>query len=154
MKKIDIGQTVGVLANVGVIAGIIFLAVELTQNQELMRAQTRNEMSRTIIELNTLSMEDRFASLILKGQAGEPLSDVERFQYARWANNWLRYWENVTYQRSMGLFDDEEWNAQRTIMRFRLNNDIGLRDAFCGTRQNYSQTMVAIMDESLETPCQ
>ena len=29
LKKIDLGQTISILANVGVIAGIVFLAVEL-----------------------------------------------------------------------------------------------------------------------------
>ncbi len=29
MKKIDLGQTIGILANVGVIAGILFLGIAL-----------------------------------------------------------------------------------------------------------------------------
>ena len=29
MKKIDLGHTIGILANVGVIAGIIFLGIEM-----------------------------------------------------------------------------------------------------------------------------
>jgi hypothetical protein len=43
MKKIDLGQTIAILANVGVIAGIAFLAFELRQNTqavELASAQT------------------------------------------------------------------------------------------------------------------
>jgi len=32
MKKIDLGQTIQTLANLGVIAGIVFLAMELQQN--------------------------------------------------------------------------------------------------------------------------
>ena len=39
MKKIDVSQTLGILANIGVIAGIIFLAVELQQNNELLEAE-------------------------------------------------------------------------------------------------------------------
>ncbi len=38
MKKLDLGQSVGILANIGVIAGIVFLAVELRQNNELVVA--------------------------------------------------------------------------------------------------------------------
>ena len=41
MKKIDLGRTIGILANLGVIAGIIFLGVELRQNNELMEAEAR-----------------------------------------------------------------------------------------------------------------
>jgi len=32
MKKIDLGQTITILANIGVIAGIVFLGYELRQN--------------------------------------------------------------------------------------------------------------------------
>lgn len=39
MKKIDVGQTVSILANFGVIAGIVFLAVELRQNNEFLAAE-------------------------------------------------------------------------------------------------------------------
>ena len=38
MKKIDLGQAIGILANVGVIAGIVFLGMELRQNNELVVA--------------------------------------------------------------------------------------------------------------------
>jgi hypothetical protein len=37
-KKIDLGETIPALANVGVIAGIVFLAVEPRQNRELLEA--------------------------------------------------------------------------------------------------------------------
>ena len=39
MKKLDLGQTVGILANLGVIAGILFLAIELRQNNQLLRVE-------------------------------------------------------------------------------------------------------------------
>ena len=41
MKKIDLGQTISILANVGVIAGIVFLGFELRQNNALMAADAR-----------------------------------------------------------------------------------------------------------------
>jgi len=39
MKKIDLGHTVGILANVGVVIGLIFLGLELRQTQSAMQAQ-------------------------------------------------------------------------------------------------------------------
>ena len=40
MKKLDLGQTVTILANLGVIAGIVFLAYELRQNNALLRFES------------------------------------------------------------------------------------------------------------------
>ncbi len=42
MKKIALGQTITILANVGVIAGIVFLGIELRQNNELLGVQIRS----------------------------------------------------------------------------------------------------------------
>ena len=41
MKKIDFSQTVTILANIGMIGGILLLAYELRQNNELMAAEAR-----------------------------------------------------------------------------------------------------------------
>ena len=38
MKKPDLGQTITIFANLGVIAGIVFLGIELQQNNELLTA--------------------------------------------------------------------------------------------------------------------
>ena len=43
MKKIDLGQTITILANIGVIAGIVFLAFELGQNNDLLELQIESE---------------------------------------------------------------------------------------------------------------
>ena len=41
MKKIDLGQAITILANLGVIGGILLLAYELRQNNELIAAEGR-----------------------------------------------------------------------------------------------------------------
>ena len=85
MKKIDLGQTLTILANVGVIAGIAFLAVELRQNNEMMRAQTRGELSRDSVDQIRLNVNDPvFADVLLRGDRGEELSEVEQSQYGRY----------------------------------------------------------------------
>jgi hypothetical protein len=45
MKKIDFGQTVSVVANIGVVIGIVLLVYELNQNRQMTAAQTRHEMA-------------------------------------------------------------------------------------------------------------
>ena len=43
MKNIDFGQTINTFANIGVIAGIVFLILELQQNNELQQLQYEAE---------------------------------------------------------------------------------------------------------------
>ena len=49
MEKLN--HLLTLLANIGVIAGIIFLAVEINQNTDMMRAQTRSAVTGSIITL-------------------------------------------------------------------------------------------------------
>ena len=42
MKKLDFGQTITILANLGVVAGILFLAFEIQQNNTLLESQARD----------------------------------------------------------------------------------------------------------------
>lgn len=123
MKQIDLTQAASVLANLGVIAGIIFLALELRQNQHLVMAQTRNEIARMGIELGQGNSEPDQASLIVRRNQGQPLTPEERFRLNRWASNWLQYFENMEYQYRQGLFDEEEYRGQLSKMKARINSD-------------------------------
>jgi len=40
MKRIDLGQTIQILANIGVIAGIVFLAIEVRQANNAVKSST------------------------------------------------------------------------------------------------------------------
>ena len=53
MKKIDLGQAISMFANIGVIAGIVFLAFEIRQNTEALETEMRfyqNERQTEVIE--------------------------------------------------------------------------------------------------------
>lgn len=53
MKRLDLAQTFQILANVGVIAGIVFLGVELQQNNDVLTAQAR--LQRTQMRIDGLT---------------------------------------------------------------------------------------------------
>jgi hypothetical protein len=84
MKKIDLGQTMNTLANIGVILGIVFLAFELRQSQVVGRAQTRNEVSRAGMELNQFSATKEIGDIVLRSDRGEELSELEQWQLDFW----------------------------------------------------------------------
>jgi len=52
MKKIDLGQTITILANVGVIAGIVFLGIEVQQNSTQIERATIAVAAQAVFELN------------------------------------------------------------------------------------------------------
>jgi hypothetical protein len=81
MKKLEIGQTIQILANVGVIAGIAFLGLELRQNNELMAAQARfNRLSIITDAFDTQAVEPCIADILVKDRSDERLSPTEELR--------------------------------------------------------------------------
>lgn len=81
MKKIDLGQATAILANLGVIIGIAFLALELRQNNSLLEASVRQAQNDRIQEgITQLYTVPGLAEILAKANSGQPLTDVEELQ--------------------------------------------------------------------------
>ena len=115
MKKIDLGQTIGILANVGVLAGIAFLAFELRQNTQAVQLASAQSYLTGGSELDLrIATDTDLASLLLRP---EPLSAVEELQSERWNYAVLRQWETAQYLHSIGALDERLWLAYRQEIR-------------------------------------
>lgn len=106
MKKLDLGQTITILANIGVITGIVFLALELRQNNEFLGAQaravrldSRQSDTRLILENPDL------AHAVLKAEQRQPLSDYEKRLMDGYWNYRLVNFQAVYREMSLGLID-------------------------------------------------
>lgn len=75
MNKLNLGQLVNTIANLGVIAGIIFLGVELRQNNDTLKLQQRISAKESI---DALRLEGRtnvdLRTAIRKDSQGEELT--------------------------------------------------------------------------------
>jgi len=79
LKKIDLGQTITILANLGVIAGIIFLGLELRQVQDQMDAEISfNRFAEENATRRLIVTTPSLAGAIVKRGAGEELTREER----------------------------------------------------------------------------
>ncbi len=78
MKKLDFGQTITILANVGVILGIAFLAIELNQNNELLRAQADyNYMQNRVAWRQRITFDPEYAEFTVRAQNNELETEVD-----------------------------------------------------------------------------
>ena len=66
MKKIDLGQTITILANVGVIVGIVFLVVEIRQNTQQLTLELSWQVNQKIFENNRDMLGDNPTSVFVK----------------------------------------------------------------------------------------
>jgi len=154
MRRINLGQTVTILANLGVLVGILLLVYELNQNREMMRSQTRDSIAEMLINLLALEASDpRISEIYVKRASGEPLTPVEadRFQTIQWA--YWRYRENVHYQYRNGLYEEEEYLALRAVWLRDLDTDELVRSIFCESLYQRSPALADEMTRVMARPC-
>ncbi|MEJ2238529.1 MAG: hypothetical protein P8X82_09555 [Gemmatimonadales bacterium] len=136
-----------VLANLGVLVGIIVVVLELNQNSEMVRAQTRNELSNGIVGLLSAGAENsELASIMRRANSGEELTADEFVQFEERQAAMYRYWENVHYQYRQGLYDETEFSKQLEAWRAYVNQSKAVADQWCKFRSIVAEDFAAEVD--------
>ena len=147
MRGENRGRWITVVANLGVLAGLLLVAVELDQNRELMRAQVRHELSTVIHDhMMVIAQSPQLASVLHRGNAGEELSGHELAQFQLRQDSLWRYWENVHYQYRVGLYDQVEFRSHLDAWRVYMDNAAGAVPYWCIRRDVYSPQFRAELD--------
>jgi hypothetical protein len=123
MKKIDLGQIIQIIANLGVIAGIVFLAIELQQNNELLRSSSRQSLLDHDLSLVESGMP--YADLWERASKPEPLSFVDQYRFSLQMIAEMRSREHEFFQYKAGLLDEDVWLSYRAILRVTLGDERG-----------------------------
>jgi DNA-binding transcriptional regulator YiaG len=130
--------------------GIILLVVELSQNRDMIRAQTRNEISQQLSNrLLSVATNSQLASVIRRARDDEKLTEDEFTQIYLYQIANLRDWENIHYQYRHGTFDEQEFDAEKTAWRSVIEDNKTFQGVFCYTRSNYSPEFVAELESVL-----
>ncbi len=149
MKKFDLGKSLQLLGNFGVIVGIIVLVYELNQNRDMMEAQTRHEVAQSIVDqLGELASNADLAELTHRARCGRLESEVEKSRYFSHVNSRLRYWEDVHFQYRRGLYDESEFLAQKEAWRSFIRPAV-TQEALGRLKLSFSSEFVAEIDALL-----
>lgn len=121
-------------ANVGVLVGIIFLAMEIRQNSEVTIAAASEGVTSQSLEFFALGIDSQvMAQAIYKQSVGEELTGLEENQlwWRQYYN--FRLFENAYSQYRRGFFDGEEWARYVEIIDWRLTVDPYARKMWADT---------------------
>ena len=152
MDKDRLNRWLTLGANLGVLVGIILLILELDQNREMLRAQTRNEISVGIVDLlSQVATDTQLASLIRRADSGEDLTPDEYVQYVHRSAAMFRYFENVHYQYRLGLYDEAEFSKQKEAWRSYFAAAKTGVAIWCDYRKTVSTEFMAEIDSLLPT---
>ena len=149
MKSKKLNQWLTLGANLAVLVGLILLIIEISQNNEMMRAQTRSGVSDAIIDNIKLGMDPRVIAAYQNQASGKTLSAEEEFLLDAMANATLRLWENTHYQYRKGLFDEEEFEADLVVWREQMMTP-EYRKHWEARRNTYSEAFRRQIDDLIE----
>jgi hypothetical protein len=103
--KIDLGQTIGILANVGVIAGIVFLGYEIRQNTVALQSETAQGVHNQIATIYGLMLEDSLQEILLQDDDAS-LTALQQGKLDTYRSLIFRAWENMYVQIQAGAWDE------------------------------------------------
>lgn len=151
MKKMDLGATINTLANLGVIAGIIFLAVELKQNNQLLQMEAKATLSEYMQNgWDRIASDPHLVDLFIKDRNGQPLSESE---VMRLNSFWMGYLIRMEWQ--FEHFPDT-FTRDASLRRiyqaypsFRRTWDGDTDGARASGKDNFSPGFIKFLDEQI-----
>ena len=150
MKISNINEWLTFLANLGVIAGIIFLSIEINQNSKMMASQTRSELSQSIMYFTEQRRDPRIVEAYRKRAMGEDLQFEDLYLLNSLNETNFQMWSNTYFQYQNGLYSEVDFESETRIWRRVMINDRNMQDTWANRRLNYSPVFRAIIDEMIQ----
>jgi hypothetical protein len=126
-------------ANIGVMAGIIFLAVELQQNTVATQLTAVGSSQGRFSEIELfIAGNPEFSELLDKGRTGADISEPERLRLEVFYGTVLRHWQFDHLQYLSGALNEEVWLGTREYIAQILDADVGLFDRWRNGKSQYS----------------
>ena len=106
-----LNQWLSLLANIGVLVGLLVVIVELRQTQDSIAASGHSARTDRNISQLEWQVANGIAELRSKFASGEDISETELILLRRSNQMFMRHFEDLHYQRQLGIIDDETWEA-------------------------------------------
>ena len=109
---------------VAIILSLVFLALEVKQSNQLAKAEIRQALNVTDMEVYKVQMEeDIIAKALYKINKNLPIDDYEEYQLNEFQKFNFRDFDSSFYQYRIGLFDKNVWFAYRRIIKSLLTEN-------------------------------
>ena len=144
MNLDNLNKWLTLVANLGVVVGIFFLAIEIRQNQQTLE-QTQaliqrdydlavvdnlQQIADTSDDMRMLFLQyPEIAELSIRGRAGEEMSDVDAVRYRSLCG--MQIWNDaVTHKRNVVLGRDDLARAEEIVIRNRISTEPGFKECW------------------------
>ena len=119
MSLEDLGNIGELVAAVGVIASLIYLALQIRQNTKAVRRSSHQSAVEGFTNVNSILLQDSEATQIVTTglQHPEELDANELTRFERWVGSLLAHMENLFFQHRDGIIEIERWEAYEAVLR-------------------------------------
>ena len=137
-------------ANIAVLAGIFFLAAEISQNTEMMRAQiNQSRAEASMSEAQSMYNSQHLPEILVKLRQRSTITAVERERYIHFLRGLHKNLDNQLRQHREGYLPDNIPHSVRgAILSNILHNEVA-RQEWRRTRQTFSEEYAAFVDNIL-----
>lgn len=112
-----VNRWLGLVANIGVIIGLVLLAYEVNQSTNVAIGAASQGLTEQSLDFFSLKIDsDTVAKATYKQSLGETLDEYEEFQLGQHQYFNFRVFENAFLQYRRGLYDDSEWEKYQRII--------------------------------------
>jgi hypothetical protein len=153
MKLDRINAWLTLAANLAVLAGIVFLAIEISQNTEMMETQiNQSRAAQAMAEAQSLYNSDHVPALLVRVRTGTELSPEEQIRFSSIFRAFNRNWDNQLRQFNQGLLGANIPRSVRgAVLEEIASSEAGTAE-WARTKQIYSDEYIEFVDSVLTEP--
>jgi hypothetical protein len=138
------------VANLGVLAGLVFVAIELNQNTKATVSSASEQITNQSLDYFALGMDYQVIALArYKQSIGDELSGFEQNQLRSHQYYNFRGFENVYLQYNRGYLEQSEWDRYQRIIKSRLTTGEFAKKMWEETQQAWTDEFIAEVERLL-----
>ena len=144
----DLAQVVGAL---GVIISLVYVALEVGQNTQALKAATFQEMAAQSVEIGLRAVDDpEYGDFFIKAAlTPDSLNELEDLRWNALLGGTFRQFENVHYQFSIGMLEPRMWKGYSAVIT-RFASTPGSKRWWAANREFYNEEFALYIDGVIE----
>jgi hypothetical protein len=147
LKSSRISEWLTLFANVAVVVGIIFLAIEVSQNTAMIEAQMSQGRAETAMDqAESLYNSDYLPEIFLVMEQEQPLTDLQRVRFTAYLRAFNRNQDNLLHQVEQGFLGAATLRSIRDAVWAEIARNKAAREIWENTKVSYSDEYVALVD--------
>lgn len=144
------GYWLNIFANLAVVAGIVFLGIEIRQNTAMMESQIMQSRTEAAMsEQQALFNSDYLPAILVKVRRGEELTAEEMLRYETNFRAFNRNMDNQIWQHRHGFLGDNIPRSVRTSVRTVIGGSRLAIEMWDSSKHTYTDEYIAFVDEAI-----